>query len=39
MVLEFTQILTERIPANISGDEARMAHKAHNLTAICEPTV
>jgi hypothetical protein len=34
MSLGFTQPLTERIPENISGDKARPARKAGNLTAI-----
>jgi hypothetical protein len=34
-----TQPLTEMSTTNVPGDEGRPAHKADNLTAICEPIV
>jgi hypothetical protein len=40
MALQFTQLLTEVGLRNIpGGDEARMARKAADLTAICWPIV
>jgi hypothetical protein len=39
MALESTQPLTEMITRNIRGGKGRPAHKADNLTAICEPIV
>jgi hypothetical protein len=34
-----TQPLTEMSTRNLPGGKGRPAHKADNLTAICEPTV
>jgi hypothetical protein len=39
MALGSTQPLTEMSTRNIPGGEGRPAHKADNLTAICEPIV
>jgi hypothetical protein len=39
MVLRSTQPLTEMSNRNLPGSKRRPAHKADNLTAICEPTV
>jgi hypothetical protein len=39
MALGSTQPLTEMSTRNIPGGEGRLARKADNLTAICEPTV
>jgi hypothetical protein len=39
MALGSTQPLTEMSIRNLSGGKGRPAHKADNLTAICEPTV
>jgi hypothetical protein len=39
MALGATQTLTEMSTRNIPGGEGRPAHKADNLTAICEPIV
>jgi hypothetical protein len=39
MALELTQPLTEMSIRNLSGDKVQPAHKADNLTTICEPTV
>jgi hypothetical protein len=39
MVLRSTQPLTEMRTRKIPGGKGRPAHKADNLTAICEPTV
>jgi hypothetical protein len=39
MALGSTQPLTEMSTMNIPGSEGRPAHKADNLTAICEPIV
>jgi hypothetical protein len=39
MALESTQPLTEMSTRNLPGGKKRPAHKADNLTAICEPNV
>jgi hypothetical protein len=39
MVLGSTQPLTEMSTRNIPAGKGRPAHKADNLTAICEPVV
>jgi hypothetical protein len=39
MALGSTQPLTEMSTRNIPGGKGRPAHKADNLTAICEPIV
>jgi hypothetical protein len=39
MALESIQPLTEMSTRNVPGDKGRLARKADNLTAICEPTV
>jgi hypothetical protein len=39
MALGSTQPLTEMSTRNIPGGEGRPAHKADNLTAMCEPIV
>jgi hypothetical protein len=39
MVLGSTQTLTEMSTRNLPGGKGWLAHKAGNLTAICEPTV
>jgi hypothetical protein len=39
MALGPTQPLTEMSTRNLPGGKGRQAHKADNLTAICEPTV
>jgi hypothetical protein len=39
MTLGSTQPLTEMCTRNFSWDKGRLAHKADNLTAICEPIV
>jgi hypothetical protein len=39
MALGLTQPLTEMSIRNIPGGKGRPAHKADNLTAICEPIV
>jgi hypothetical protein len=39
MILESTQPLTEMITSNLSEGKGRLACKADNLTAICEPIV
>jgi hypothetical protein len=39
MALGFTQPLTQMSTRNVPGGKERPAHKADNLTAICEPTV
>jgi hypothetical protein len=39
IALGSTQPLTEMSTGTILGDEGQPAHKADNLTAICEPTV
>jgi hypothetical protein len=39
MALGSTQPLTEMSTRNIPGGEGRLARKADNITAICEPTV
>jgi hypothetical protein len=39
MALGSTQPLTEISTRNLPGRKGRSAHKADNLTAICEPTV
>jgi hypothetical protein len=39
MALGLTQPLTEIITSNLPGGKGLLAHKADNLTAICEPTV
>jgi hypothetical protein len=39
MVLGSTQPLTEMSARNLPGWKGRIPRKAHNLTAICEPTV
>jgi hypothetical protein len=39
MVLGSTQPLTEMSTRNLHGGKGRPAHKAGNLTAICEPIV
>jgi hypothetical protein len=39
MALGSIQPLTEMSTRKIPGGEARLARKADNLTAICEPTV
>jgi hypothetical protein len=39
MFLGSTQLLTEMSTRNIPGGKERLARKAHNLTAICEPIV
>jgi hypothetical protein len=39
MALGLTQSVTEMSIRYISGSKGRAAHKADNLTAICEPTV
>jgi hypothetical protein len=36
MALEYTRPLTEMSTRNLSGGKERPAHKADNLTAICE---
>jgi hypothetical protein len=37
MALGSSQSLTEKSTTNLPGGEGRPAHKADNLTAICEP--
>jgi hypothetical protein len=39
MALVSTQPLTEMSTRNLPGGKGRQAHKADNLTAICEPIV
>jgi hypothetical protein len=39
MALESTQPLTEMSTGNLPGGKGRLARKADNLTAICEPIV
>jgi hypothetical protein len=39
MALGSTQPLREMSTRNLPGDKGRRAHKADNLTSICEPTV
>jgi hypothetical protein len=39
MALGSTQPVTEMSTRNLSGDKGRPAHKADNLTAMCEPIV
>jgi hypothetical protein len=39
MALGSTQPLTEMITRDLSGGKGLPAHKADNLTAICEPIV
>jgi hypothetical protein len=39
MALGSTQSLTEMSTMNLPGGKERPAHKADNLTAICEPIV
>jgi hypothetical protein len=39
MTLGSTQPLTEMSNRNIPGGKGRSAHKADNLTAICEPII
>jgi hypothetical protein len=39
MTLGSTQLLTEMSTRNHTSDKGRLARKADNLTAICEPTV
>jgi hypothetical protein len=39
MTLGLTQPLTEMSTSNLPGGKGRPAHKADNLTAICEPIV
>jgi hypothetical protein len=39
MAMESTQPLTQMSTGNLPGGEGRLAHKADNLTAICEPIV
>jgi hypothetical protein len=39
MALGSTQPLTEMSTRNLPGGKERPAHKANNLTAICEPIV
>jgi hypothetical protein len=39
MALELPQTLTEIGTRNLLGGKRRPAHKADNLTAICEPTL
>jgi hypothetical protein len=39
MALGSTQPLTEMSTTNLPGAKGRPAHKADNLTAICEPIV
>jgi hypothetical protein len=39
MALGLTQPLTKMSTTNLPGSKGWPAHKAHNLTAICEPTV
>jgi hypothetical protein len=39
MALGSTQSLTEMSASKLSGSKGRAAHKADNLTAICEPIV
>jgi hypothetical protein len=39
MALGSTQPLTEISTTNLPEGKGRPAHKAHNLTAICEPIV
>jgi hypothetical protein len=39
MALRSTQPVTEMSTRNLSGGKGRLARKADNLTAICEPTV
>jgi hypothetical protein len=39
MALESTQPLTEMSTRTLPGGKGRLAHKADNLTAICEPTI
>jgi hypothetical protein len=39
MALESTQPLTEMSTRYLPGDKVRMARKADNLTAICEPII
>jgi hypothetical protein len=39
MVLGSTQPLGEMSPKNLPGGKGRLARKADNLTAICEPIV
>jgi hypothetical protein len=39
MALGLTQPLTEMSTRNFPGGKSRLARKADNLTAICEPTV
>jgi hypothetical protein len=39
MVLGLTQLLTEMSTRDLPGGKGRLARKADNLTAICEPIV
>jgi hypothetical protein len=39
MALWSTQLLTEMSTRNLPGGKGRPVHKAHNLTAICQPIV
>jgi hypothetical protein len=39
MALVLTQPLTEMGTMNLPGGNGRPAHKADNLTVICEPTI
>jgi hypothetical protein len=39
MALESTQPLAEMSTRNLPGGEGRSAHKADNLTTLCEPIV
>jgi hypothetical protein len=39
MALGSTQHLIETSTRNLPGDKGRLAHKAENLIAICEPIV
>jgi hypothetical protein len=39
MALGSTQPLTEMSTTNLRGGNGRPAHKANNLTAICEPII
>jgi hypothetical protein len=37
MALRSTQLLTQMSTGNLSGSKGRLAHKADNLTTVCEP--
>jgi hypothetical protein len=39
MALGWTNPLTEMSTRNLPGDKWRLAHRADNLAAICEPTL